>query len=341
MDRIIGWDIGGVNTKAACVARDTPLRSLVAPFEIQRDPAGLAPLLVEVSARLGAGPGTHHAVTMTAELSQHFRTKREGVRFVLTALDAVATAERIHVYGTDGQFRQPADARDCPLAVAASNWVAGAAFIATEIADCIFIDTGTTTTDVIPVVGGAVSATGRTDPARLASGELVYTGALRTPVEAIVSRVPFRSGLARVSAERFALAGDVHLWLGRLAPEDYTVPAPDGRPATREFVRERLARVICADRDMVCDSDIDALAAAVAEAQVGMLQDAIGEVRARVPELRLAVTAGLGEFIAAEAARRSGLEVESLGARLGMDAARAAPAAAVALLLARSRTVAA
>jgi uncharacterized hydantoinase/oxoprolinase family protein len=58
-------------------------------------------------------------------------------------------------------------------------------------------------------------------------------------------------------------------------------------------------------------------------------------VLGRQPGLRTAVVAGLGDFIAAEAARRMGLEPVPLSERLG-DAARTAPAAAVAWLLAES-----
>src|SRR2546422_3001921 len=56
-----------------------------------------------------------------------------------------------------------------------------------------------------------------------------------SPAEAIAHTVVLHGAPIGVSAEGFALAGDVHLWLGNLAPEDYTVPTPDGRPATRQF----------------------------------------------------------------------------------------------------------
>src|SRR2546428_10010777 len=82
-----------------------------------------------------------------------------------------------------------------------------------------------------------------------------------------------------LSAEGFALAGDVHLWRGRLAPEDYTAPTPDGRPATREFAGERLARLVCADRDMLDDAAIDAPAHSLAEAQVAPGAAAIERAR--------------------------------------------------------------
>ena len=47
------------------------------------------------------------------------------------------------------------------------------------------------------------------------------------------------------------LVGDVHVWLGDLTADDYSAATPDGRPATREFAGERLARCVCADREML------------------------------------------------------------------------------------------
>jgi probable H4MPT-linked C1 transfer pathway protein len=94
------------------------------------------------------------------------------------------------VFTVDGRFLQPADARREPMAVAASNWAATARIVSRRHPDAILIDIGTTSTDIIPIVGGLVVALGRTDPERLTSGELVYIGALRTPVEAMASHVP-------------------------------------------------------------------------------------------------------------------------------------------------------
>ena len=79
----VGWDIGGVNTKMARVDGGAVTAVIGRPFEIQRDPNALVPLLREMLAEAGIADAVPHAVTMTAELSQLFRTKREGVRFVL------------------------------------------------------------------------------------------------------------------------------------------------------------------------------------------------------------------------------------------------------------------
>jgi len=308
---VIGWDIGGVNTKAARVAGDVALAARNEPFEIQHAPSALAARLESSAAALGADGSETHAITMTAELSQFFRTKRDGIAYVLDAVEHAFPGARIRVYTVDGRFLDLRAARNTPLLVAASNWAATAALVASLIADAILVDAGTTTTDIIPIVAGRVAAIGHTDPERLHSGELLYLGAVRTPVEAIVQRVPLHDGLAGVSAEAFALAGDIHVWRGDLSPEGYTAPTPDSRPTTREFAGERIARVVCADRELLDDSDIDRIAAFVADAMIARIAASITRVRERHPHLATAVIAGHGAFLARAAARRAGLRIAS------------------------------
>ncbi|HEX6535754.1 MAG TPA: hydantoinase/oxoprolinase family protein [Gemmatimonadaceae bacterium] len=334
---IVGWDIGGVNVKGALVRSGRVLSATTHPFEVQRAPDQLSALLKRLAADLGAPEDAHHAITMTAELSQLFRAKRDGVSWVIGAVLGAFPSARVLVYAVGGAFLEPAVACARPLDVAASNWYATAAMIAQKWRDCVLVDVGTTTCDVIPIAGGGVAALGRNDPERLLSGELVYLGAVRTPVEAIVHEVPWRGGMAGVSAEGFALAGDVHVWRGDLDPADFAVPTPDGRPATREFARERLARVICADVEMVDDGVIDAIAEHVARVQVERVAAALARVRERhaAHAPGAVIAAGLGAFIALRAAARLGVPAVSLADTLGADAARAAPAAAVALLLER------
>jgi (4-(4-[2-(gamma-L-glutamylamino)ethyl]phenoxymethyl)furan-2-yl)methanamine synthase len=333
---VIGWDVGGVNTKVARVTAGEVVAVRSRSYELQRAPHELAPLMRHLAAEVGGPARAAHAVTMTAELSQMFRTKREGVAFVLDAVEAAFPASEIRVYAVDGRWLAPREARQEPLIVAAANWAATARLVAAYHRDALLVDVGTTTTDIIPIVNGAVAAAGYTDPERLASGELVYTGAVRTPTEAIASHVPFRGMKAGVSAEGFALAGDVHVWRGDLAPADYACPTPDGRPATREFAGGRLARVVCADRELLDEAAVSAIADALAGAQVGRIGAAIGRVLARHPVLGTAVVTGLGGFLGSAAARAAGLRVEPLAARVGDAAARCAPAASVALLRERA-----
>lgn len=333
MRSVIGWDIGGVNTKAALVVDGSAQAVVTRPFEVQKSPDALPQLLVDIARTLTRDTPQAHAVTMTAELSQMFLTKRDGVRFVLDAVERAFAGQQVQVYTTDGAFVNPDTARSQPLLVAAANWVATAQLVARDHRDALLIDIGTTTTDIIPIRNGCVVASGRTDPERLLSGELVYTGVVRTPVEAIVRTVPLQGQAARVSAEGFALAGDVYVWLGGLGPDDYDAATPDGRPSTRPFAGTRLARVVCGDREMLDEAAITAIASAVASAQLDSIVAAVREVIRRHPAIATAVVTGLGTFLGAQAAAAAGLQVTTLTDRLGATGARSAPAAAVALLL--------
>jgi probable H4MPT-linked C1 transfer pathway protein len=335
---VVGWDIGGVNTKAVRMTLGpdghATLHARMVPLEMERDAGALVTTLRDLAAELGGGTALH-AVTMTAELSQAFRTKREGIGYVLDALGEAFPGEAVKTYAVDGRFLEPDEARERPLDVAAANWAATARLVGREMTDCLLVDIGTTSTDIIPILGGEPTTVGRTDSERLLSGELVYTGALRTPVEAVARTVPLWGGHCPLAAERFAIMGDVYLWVGTLDSADYTVRAPDGRPATREFAGERLARAVCADAEMLDEDAVGTIARALAEAQLEAVLAGMRRALSRHPGLGVAVVTGLGDFIAAEAVRRIGLELVPLADRLG-DAARTAPAAAVALLLAES-----
>ena len=93
-----------------------------------------------------------------------------------------------------------------------------------------------------------------------------------------------------------------------------------------------MLRVVCADREMLGDDDISAMAGEIASAQVRQIAAAMQRVAAGRPRLRQAVVTGRGAFLGAAAARDAGLEVCALEDAFGADAARSAPAVAVALL---------
>jgi probable H4MPT-linked C1 transfer pathway protein len=336
---ILGWDVGGANVKAALVGEDrqTEPKVVERPFSLWRDPAGLPAVLVEIGDGVG---GARHiramAVTMTAELADCFATKREGVVFVLDAFRTAFPGVEPWVYGVDGRFRSADNARQRPLEVAAANWRASATLVARTVPDALFIDVGSTTTDIIPIVAGCVAVEGTTDPARLRSGELVYTGALRTPICAIVRTVPFGGRRCRVAAEHFAVAADVHRWLERIDDNGYVCETPDGRGRSRAESAARIARIICADLEMVTADDVTSIAEHVARGQVKQIKSGIRQVMRRLGSAcpSVAVLAGQGAFVGRPAAEELGLTARDLAAGIGSAAARAAPAAAVAYLLA-------
>jgi probable H4MPT-linked C1 transfer pathway protein len=332
---VVGWDVGGANVKAARLETATAEpRILERPFALWREPQRLPAVLAELGEALGTAP--RMAVTMTAELADCYATKREGVGAVLDAFATAFPGIEPAVFGTDGRFRSVAHARRSPLRVAAANWRASAMLAAEAYPDAVFMDVGSTTTDIIPIRGGVVVARGLTDPARLRCGELVYTGLLRTPVCAIVRQLPFRGRRCRVAAELFAIAADAHLWLGRIAETDYTCDTADGRGRSRRECGARLARMIGADDEMLATEAIEAIAAAIVAAQSEQIAAGLKQVlRGLKPASPAAVVAGQGWALAREAAETLGLSVRAPLTREQAAAARTAPAVAVASLLAR------
>ena len=308
MPGVIGLDIGGVNTKAVWRDGDA-LRTVLRPYDVVRDAQVLTALLRDVVAALQREPVELVALTMTAELSDAFRTKREGVGVVLDAV-AAAVPGRVLALTTAGELVSLDEARARPFDIAAANWVASGLAVGMRYADALMLDVGSTTADVIPITAGRVAAAGRSDLDRLLAGELVYTGALRTNLAAIAPRVPVRGRWCPVASELFAISADVHLILGHLAPEAYTCPTPDGRPASVECARERVARLVCADVDQLEPGEIQAIAAYLHAEQVRQIEAAARQVSTVSGTTAAPVVAfGVGAFLARAVAERLGRPV--------------------------------
>ena len=331
MGGVIGLDVGGASTKAVW-RNGGERRAATRPFEVWRDREALAAVLREVVAGVAPEPAEAVALTTTAELSDAFRNKREGVGFVLDAAEKALDVPHLLAFTTAGEVVPLAEARARAPEVAAANWLASALAVAALHPDALMIDVGSTTADVIPIAGGRVVAAARTDLDRLLAAELVYTGALRTNLAAISARVPVRGRLCPVASELFAISADVHVILGHLAPGAYTCATPDGRPATAEFARERVARLVCADVEELTGEEIDAIAAFLHAKQVREIDGAARRAGERVEGAAPVVPLGVGAFLAREAAKRTGRAV----VELPWSAAErdAAPAAALAELLA-------
>jgi (4-(4-[2-(gamma-L-glutamylamino)ethyl]phenoxymethyl)furan-2-yl)methanamine synthase len=331
MGGVIGVDVGGANTKAVW-RNGNDRRAVSRPFEVWRDRERLAAVLREVVADVAPEPVEAVALTTTAELSDAFRTKREGVGFVLDAMEAALGGPRLLAFTTAGEMVSFAEARARPSEIAAANWLASALAVAAVYPDAVMIDVGSTTADIVPIAAGRVVAAGRTDLDRLLAGELVYTGALRTNLATIAPRVPVRGAWCPVASELFAISADAHLILGHLAAASYTCATPDGRPATVEFARERVSRLVCADAEQLDGDEIDAIAAYLYAEQVRQIEEAVRRVSGRLEGDPPVVPLGTGAFLAREAAEHMGRAV----VEVPWSAAEreAAPAAALAELLA-------
>ncbi len=335
---VLGLDIGGVNTKVAVVRlvnktdfEILEVKSIYLPFWLEKD------RLVEVLQKIKENTKDLTidivGVTMTAELSDCFRTKREGVTWIAKIVDRIFPGT--YFLDLAGRIQRISEVLKAPGSFAASNWLATALFIGNKFPTCLLIDIGSTTTDIVPIYAGIPNTIGKTDLERLCSGELVYTGALRTNVACIVFEIPIRKKTATVASELFSTSGDVHLILGNIESSEFICETADGRPATVQFAMERLARVVCADMETLSPEDIERIAMFVYKNQLEQIEKRISQVTSRLDMRCPVVVTGLGStFLGAPAAKNHGFDhIIDLSDIMGIDASKASSAVATAVIV--------
>jgi (4-(4-[2-(gamma-L-glutamylamino)ethyl]phenoxymethyl)furan-2-yl)methanamine synthase len=332
---VIGWDIGGAHLKAARVkhGRVEAVVQAATPLWLGLD--SLHAAFDALDAQLGRAD--HHVITMTGELCDAFPSRREGVAGLAAIAANHLSPATPSLYAGRAGFVELGQAGSHAVDIASANWHASAALLALKLPDALFIDIGSTTTDIIPIVGGQVAAVGYTDAERLAAGELIYTGMTRSFVMSLASRAPFGGAWTPLMNEYFASSADVHRILGDLPDGADKMSTADGREKTVEASRARLARMIGREADEGSDlEEWTGLAAWFAEAQIREITDA-ASLRLSRNDVAVAapvVAAGVGERLAAEAARRLRRPCLGFSSLISSpaEASHCAPAVAVALL---------
>jgi len=344
-DIVLGWDLGGAHLKAAAVARKGKVlwvRQLPCPLWL-----GLEQLDRAVASVLEEQPGARwHAVTMTGELTDFFRNRAQGVTGILSCFGRHLPASRTLVYAGMSGFLTPQRAAKNPEAVASANWAASAQLVASRVPDALFVDIGSTTTDIVPIRDGKLAVRGHGDYERLACEELVYTGIVRTPVMALVDRIPFEGNWIAPMAEYFATTADVYRLTGELPEGADQLPAADNGGKTVRDSARRLARMIGRDLESAPLSAWRQCARHLAELQLLKIRQACDRVLSRVKEAERAplVGAGVGRFLVRKLAAQLGRryrDFDGLGDTapdVASWASSCAPAVAVAVLVwARAR----
>ncbi|KQT87687.1 H4MPT-linked C1 transfer pathway protein [Methylobacterium sp. Leaf469] len=337
---VIGWDLGGVHVKAALVCGGRVETVVQAPCRLWR---GL-PALDETFAQLPdwARAPADHVVTMTGELTDCFSDRADGVA-QLAGWAAAHLKGSVRIYGGRAGLLAPEYARTAAADIASANWHATAALVGRHHAHALLVDIGSTTADLIPVVGGTPAASGYSDAERLETGELVYTGVVRSHLIALCDHAPFRGRRTRLMAETFATMADVYRITGDLPDDADQQQSADGKGKSLAESEIRLARIIGRDHGEGDPADWRALAAHFAEAQLRPLHDAAALLLSRsdLPADAPLVICGAGRFVAERLATRLGRPAVALtdviADRLpatGADwASTCGPAVAVALLV--------
>ncbi len=304
---VVGWDVGGAHVKASLVrdGRIADVAQWAAPLW-----QGLDRLDAVLEAAQQRWPALHpsqHLVTMTAEMTDLFADREAGVEALVRHLAGALSPSPLFFAGAAGWLDAGAASRAWQD-VASANWLATAHCVATTLPDALLVDIGSTTTDLIPIRGSRPQPTGRSDAERLASGELVYAGVVRTPLCALAERIAWRGQDRNVMNEFFATTADVFRLLGHLDAAHDQHPPADGGDKSLVATRRRLARMVGHDAR---DADDDAwreLAAAYAARTRELIAGNAARViaSAALPSGAPIVGAGCGAFLAQELAQRLG-----------------------------------
>ena len=328
---VIGWDIGGAHVKA-CLMRDGRVLDVVQwACPLWQGIVHLERVLQLAHARWPQLGMAQHAVTMTGEMTDLFEHREDGVRRIAALLaealapaNAATSADRLRFFGGEGLWYRATEAGAHWEHIASANWRATASHAAQCMAEGVLIDIGSTTTDLIAFRAGRVLGTSLSDAQRLATGELVYQGVVRTPLCALGPRITWQGRERNVMTEFFAPPADVYRLTDELAPAHDLHPSADNAPKDLPATRRRLARMIGLDERDASEADWLAFARTWRERQVGLLADQLQQVlRAHaLSDTAVAVSAGCGDFLAADVLARAG--ARSLCRRYGSAVARIA-----------------
>ena len=350
---VIGWDIGGAHVKA-CRLHDGEVVDVAQwACPLWQGLEQLERVLQAAHVRWPLGRA-QHAVTMTGEMADLFKHREDGVRRI-AALVADRLPAPVQFYAGDASWCGSAEVAQHWPDIASANWLATAQHAALcmpiQGREGVLVDVGSTTTDLIAFKAGRVLTTSRSDAQRLATGELVYHGVVRTPLCAVAPRIDWRGTPLNVMNEYFATVADVYRLTGELNPAHDLYPAADNAAKDALGTRRRLARMVGLDERDGTLNDWLAFARAWRACQVVELASQLQRVMARhalSADARV-VSAGCGDFLVADIVARAiapaaaqhcisyGAEVARLAASAPTDLAVwaqvCAPCVAVATLL--------
>ena len=319
MPEIYGWDVGGAHLKV-CRLVDGRLLDVgqwACPLwqgldQLDRAIDAAQQRWPQLADPMQATHAVTHAVTMTGEMVDLFADREDGVRRIAAHLALRLAPADLRLFAGDAGWCGSAQAAAHWQAIASANWLATARHVALAWPDAsgVLVDIGSTTTDLIAFRAGRVLTTSRSDAQRLASGELVYQGVVRTPLCALAQRIAWRGRALNVMNEFFASTADIYRLTGELDPAHDLPPSADGAAKDLPATRRRLARMIGLDaRDASADEWLD-FARAWRACQVQELAEQLQRVlalHALGADARV-VGAGCGDFLVPELCTLAGLD---------------------------------
>ena len=337
-----GWDIGGAHLKVVrCNNQGELLHALELPCPLWRGKEALRKA-IRLAVDTLNNELDQQLITMTGELADCFVDRASGVSEILACIAEYFPTDRVSVFSSNGWLSQE-EARTHWDKVASMNWLASAQLAASNYPAGLLIDCGSTTTDIITLNQSQPQLTAYDDQGRLKSGELLYTGVIRTPLMAIGQKLPFRGQWQAITAELFATTGDCWRLLDKISATQINDSSADGNDWQTENCQRRLARMLGTDANFFTAEDWQNVAIWFSEQQIQQIHNACLQVLSAHSDLDKqapVIGAGAGRFIVSQIAERLQRPYVDFDSLLDSHetAATYAPASALALLAQRQFT---
>ena len=287
--KIIGWDIGGAHIKAAKIdfnKKTSKTKQIYSP--IWKNLNYLKKSIKLIKKKLGKT--NYHAITMTAELSDIFPDRKKGVNHVVNLSSKILGEKNIFFYSKKS-FLIKKLAIKKPFELNSMNWHATASFISNFFPNCILVDIGSTTSDIIPIKNKEIISKDVSDYQRLKSNELIYLGVLRTPIQAVEKK-------KNLINENFANLSDVYRVLNKIPSTFDLLPTLDSKTKNKHDSARRIARIFGKDYKKTHFLKWKKTASQIEKKQKKILKKSINKIKKRNFSKEIPIIgAGVGEFL--------------------------------------------
>ncbi len=314
----IGCDVGGAHLKAVLI--DVKGHVLAAKQVYCPLWRGLHELQLAIDTVLLDFNANQHTVTMTGELADIFANRREGVLQIADTL-ALKLTGRVRYYAGNHGFVNVDRVEQHTTDIASMNWLASVQYVAHKVQKALFIDIGSTTTDIALINSAMPLVRGFTDASRMQCDGLVYTGVVRTPLMALAQKIHFSGQMTNVAAEHFATTADVYTLTGDLTSAENMAETADGAEKSLQASACRIARMIGCDAQDAPITSWEQLAYAFKQAQLSQIKQAVLSQLSLLQDcsgLRI-VGAGAGSFLVAELAQQLGFDYMAVTELISSD----------------------
>jgi probable H4MPT-linked C1 transfer pathway protein len=298
---VFGVDIGGANIKITQLD-GLKVRSTLLPFVGKGD-------LIEKLIYSVTDPDLVVLTQTMCARRKLFSSSKEGTHYIIDMTHRLF-GDRVKYLGLSYTLYGADEAKKKYLDVAGRNWV-GTCYLVSYLGigeDCLVIDCGTNSTDVVPVLHNNPVTIDDEDKeyTRLKTGELLWSGLFFTPVLSLSNTIVLDGEEYAVKPTTDVMTYHVYIALGIISPEEIAAKYSGWRTEMRrvsfQSSVEKMLDVISADRELLTPKDAEKIAKFLAEKQKKNTEKAVKKVLSAVKlkygiNLDTAAIAGAGKNV--------------------------------------------